>query len=216
MAISASLVKELRDKTGAGMMDCKKALEEVGGDLEKAVDVLRKKGLKDAGKRSGKIAAEGIVYSYLHPGSRIGVLVELNSETDFVARGTDFEALAKRIAMHVAWAKPLYVSREEVPGDVIKREEEVCLGQLKPGQEKMADKIISGRMDKFFEEVCLLNQKDEQSGKKIEELLTDLSGKVGEKIALRRFSRFEVGEGIEKPAVNYAEEVAQVAGALIA
>jgi len=214
MAISAQQVKELRDKTGAGMMDCKKALAEREGDLEKAIDFLRKQGLKDVGKRSGKVAAEGLVYSYIHSGGRIGVLLEINCETDFVARGDDFQDLARDIAMHVAWSNPRFVSREEVPVDVVERERNIFLSQLKPGQEKVADKIISGRLEKFYQENCLLEQqdaKDPAAKKSIQNLVNDVSAKIGEKISVRRVARYEVGEGIEKAVVNYAEEVAAVA-----
>ena len=208
--ISSSQVKELREITGAGMMDCKKALEETSGDVEKATDFLRKKGLKSVEKRAGKVAAEGLIFSYIHPGSRIGVILELNCETDFVARGDDFLQLAKDIGMHIAWAKPLYVSREEVPEDAMKREEEIFRSQLKPEQEKMADKILQGKLEKFYEETCLLDQLDvrESAGKKrIRDVVSELSAKIGEKIVIRRFSRLELGEGIQKESVDFAEEV---------
>lgn len=212
--ITAEKVRELREMSGAGMMDCKQALTECGGDFEKAIDFLRKKGLKSAGKRADKVAAEGVVYCYTHPGSRIAVILELNCETDFVAKGDDFINLAKTIGMHVAWANPKFVSREEVSKDALEREKEVYRTQLKPGQEKMADKIIEGKLEKFYQEVCLLEQLDakDPSGKKsIQDLITDVSAKVGEKIQLRRFARYEVGEGISKPVVDYREEVAQAA-----
>lgn len=210
--ITSQLVKELRDKTGAGMMDCKKALAETGGDMEKAIDTLRKKGLKDVSKRSGKVASEGQILSYIHAGERIGVLLELNCETDFVARGDDFKALAKSIAMHIAWANPRFLAREEVTADVIEREKEIYLSQLGAGQEKVAEKIIAGKLEKFYQETCLVEQLDALSGKDkktIGDLLNDLSAKVGEKIALRRFVRYELGEGIKKEEVNYADEVAK-------
>ncbi|MDD2942502.1 MAG: translation elongation factor Ts [bacterium] len=215
MSVSAQTVKELRDKTGAGMMDCKKALAECAGDMEKAIDFLRKKGLKDVGKRSGKVAAEGVIYSYIHGGGRIGVMLELNCETDFVARGDDFQELAKLIAMHVAWANPRFISREDVTADVIEREKDIFRAQLKPGQEAMAEKILTGRLDKFYQENCLLEQldaKDANAKKRIGDLVNEVSAKVGEKITLRRMSRYEVGEGIEKVVANYAEEVAAAAG----
>lgn len=210
--ISAELVRTLRDRTGAGMMDCKKALAEANGDIEKAQDALRKKGLKTAEKRAGKVAAEGTVFTYLHPGGRIGVILELNCETDFVARNEEFSALAKDLAMHIAWSNPMFVSREEVPEEVVNREMEVYKGQLKPEQQKMADKILPGKLEKFFEEVCLVDQvdvRDSSGKKKIGTLLSELTGKVGEKIVCRRFVRFELGEGIEKEQVDYAQEVAQ-------
>lgn len=213
-AISASLVKELRDKTGAGMMDCKKALAENDGDIEKSIEFLRKKGLKDVGKRSGKVAAEGVVYSYIHSGGRVGVMLELNCETDFVARGDDFTDLAKSISMHVAWANPPFLNRESVPVNVIEKEKDIFRSQLKPQQEKMADKILEGKMEKFYKENCLLEQldaKDAAAKKSIQDIINDVSAKVGEKISLRRFSRYEVGEGIEKEEVDYAAEVAAAA-----
>ena len=210
--VSAKLVKELREQTGAGMMDCKQALTEANGDMEKAVDVLRKKGLKSVEKRAGRVAAEGTVLSYIHAGGRIGVLLELNCETDFVARGDEFQALAKDIAMHIAWANPKYVTREEVPATEVEREKEIYLSQLKPEQQKMADKILPGKLEKFYETVCLLDQvdvKDTAGKKKISEIINEKGAKIGEKIALRRFVRFEVGEGIQKETVDYAQEVAQ-------
>jgi elongation factor Ts len=211
--ISAELVRTLRDRTGAGMMDCKKALTEANGDIEAAQDALRKKGLKTAEKRAGKVAAEGTVLCYTHPGNRIGVIVELNCETDFVARNPEFESLAKDLAMHIAWAKPKYVSREEVSQEDIDRETEVFKGQLKPEQEKMADKILPGKLEKYFEEICLVDQvdvRDPSGKKKIGQLLTELTAKMGEKIVCRRFSRFELGEGIVKESVDFAEEVKAV------
>lgn len=209
--ISAEMVRTLRDRTGAGMMDCKKALQETEGDLEKAQDFLRKKGLKTAEKRAGKVAAEGTVFGYVHPGGRIGVMIELNCETDFVARNEEFLALARDLAMHIAWAKPQYVSREEIPQDIIERETAVFKSQLKPEQEKMADKILPGKLEKFYEDVCLLDQIDVRDGKKkIGSLLTDLTGKMGEKVVCRRFNRFELGEGIEREEVDFAAEVSQV------
>ncbi len=212
MAISAQLVKELREKTGAGMMDCKKALTETNGDLEKAIDALRKQGLKNVGKRSGKIAAEGTVNTYLHAGGRIGVMLELNCETDFVARGDDFQELAARIAMHIAWANPTYLDESSVPKEALIREEDILRSQLSEKQQEMADKIIPGKMKKFFEENCLLNQldaRDPSIKKSIGDLVNDLSAKIGEKVTIRRFIRFEVGEGIEKEEVDYAKEVAE-------
>lgn len=210
--ITAEMVRTLRDRTGAGMMDCKKALAEANGDIEKAQDELRKKGLKTAEKRAGKVAAEGTVFCYMHPGGRIGVMVELNCETDFVARNEEFLSLAKDLAMHIAWSNPKYVSREEVPQDVLDREVEVFKGQLKPEQQKMADKIIPGKIEKFYEEVCLIDQvdvRDSSGKKKIGAVMAELTGKMGEKIVCRRFMRFELGEGIQKEQVDYAQEVAQ-------
>ena len=215
--VSAQLVKELREKSGAGMMDCKKALVESSGDLEKAMELLRKQGLKKVDKRADKVAAEGAVLSYVHPGGRVGVLLELNCETDFVARGDDFQELARAIAMHIAWAAPKYLEREQVPAAEIEKEKEIFLGQLKPEQEKMADKIIAGKMEKFFEESCLLEQIDaretEGKKKKIVDVVNDVSAALGEKIAVRRFARYELGEGIEKAETDYREEVAAAARA---
>jgi elongation factor Ts len=214
--ISAELVRTLRERTGAGMMDCKKALLETEGDIEKAQDFLRKKGLKTAEKRAGKVAAEGTVFCYLHPGGRIGVMLELNCETDFVARHDEFQALARDLAMHIAWSNPKFVSREEIPSDAIDREREVFKSQVKPEQQNVAEKIITGKLEKYFEEVCLLDQidvKDSSSKKKIGSLLTELTAKMGEKIECRRFTRFELGEGVEKEVSDFASEVAQVANA---
>jgi elongation factor Ts len=208
--ITAQMVKDLREKTGAGMMDCKQALAESGGDTDKAIDFLRKKGLKSVNKRADKVAAEGIVFCYVHPGSRIAVMLELNCETDFVGRGEDFKNLAKDISMHIAWSNPKFLSREEVPEADLEREKEIFKSQLQPNQEKVADKIIAGKLEKFFQENCLLEQLDakDSGGKKtIQELANDLSAKVGEKVVLRRFVRFEVGEGIEKQATDYRAEV---------
>lgn len=213
--ISAELVKSLRERTGAGMMDCKKALSETAGDMDKAIELLRKKGLKDVGKRAGKVAAEGTVFSYIHGNGRIGVMLELNCETDFVARGEDFQGIAQAIAMHVAWANPRYLGREDVAPSDLERESEIYRAQLKPGQEKMAEKIIAGKLEKFYAENCLLEQLDArepEAKKTIGDLINDLSAKVGERVVLRRFVRYELGEGIEKQAVNFAEEVASAAG----
>lgn len=215
--ISAQLVRELREKTGAGFMDCKQALATAGGDFEKAVDELRKKGLKTAEKRAGKVAAEGVIFSYIHAGGRIGVMLELNCETDFVARSADFQDLANRISMHIAWASPAYVQREDVPAEALARETEVLKSQLKPEQQKMADKIVLGKLEKFYEENCLLEQfdaRDASAKKRIRDLLNDLTAKVGEKIVIRRFARYEVGQGIEKHVTDFAQEVAAAAGQL--
>ncbi len=208
--VTAQMVKELREMTGAGMMDCKTALAEAAGDSEKAIEVLRKKGLKSVSKRADKVAAEGTVFSYIHPGSRIGVMLEMNCETDFVGRGDDFQGLAREVAMHIAWSKPRFLRREEVPAEIIAQEQDIFRSQLQPNQEKMADKIITGKVDKFFQENCLLEQLDarDTDGKKtIQDRLNDLSAKIGEKVVLRRFVRFEVGEGIEKVVTDYAAEV---------
>lgn len=207
--ITAEMVKKLREATGAGMMDCKNALGEAGGDFDKAIEVLRKKGLKDVSKRAGKVAAEGCIGVYIHHGDQVGALVELNCETDFVARGEDFKELARNIAMQVVARSPLYLSREEVPQQVIEKEKEICLASLTEAQRKNADKILPGKLEKFYEENCLVDQsylKDDSM--KISQLLQEATLKTGEKVVVRRFQRFEVGEGIEKTVSNIAEDVA--------
>ena len=210
MGISAKLVKELRDKTAAGMMDCKKALVETNGDVDKAVDYLREKGLSKAAKKAGRIASEGIVESYIH-GGRIGVLVEVNSETDFVAKNEEFQNFVKDVAMHIAAENPLYVRKEEVPLEVVNKEKEILTKQaLEEGKpEKIVEKMVEGRISKFYTEICLLEQafvKDPD--KTVGELLNEKIAKIGENMNIRRFARFEVGEGIEKKEENFAEEVA--------
>lgn len=213
--ITAAAVKALREQTGAGMMDCKKALSETQGDTEKAIELLRKWGLKDVSKRAGKIAAEGVVLSYIHPGDRVGVLLELNCETDFVARGEEFREVAHGIAMHIAAMNPPYVSKEDVPAQEIEKEKEILLATLNDKQKQMADKIIPGKLNKFYEDNVLLDQiyiKDEEGQQTIQALIDDLSAKVGEKVRVRRFQRFEVGEGMEKKSENLAEEVAKTIG----
>lgn len=195
--ISASIVKELREKTGAGMMECKKALEAAGGDMEKAIVFLREKGMATAQKKAARTAKEGLIASYIHAGGKIGVIVELNCETDFVARNEDFQNLAKDIAMQVAAVKPLYVTREQVPADVLQKEREIYLTQAKTSgkPEKVWDKIVEGKLEKFYEEVCLYDQpfiKDPNL--KIKDLIVQAVSKIGENIQIRRFSRFQVGE----------------------
>ncbi|MBU1881365.1 translation elongation factor Ts [bacterium] len=199
MSITAQAVKELRVKTGAGMMDCKSALVEAEGDEEKAIAILRKKGLSQAAKRSSREANEGLVEPYIHTGAKLGVLVELNCETDFVARTDEFKELARNIAMHIAATSPLAVSREDIPADVIEKEKEIFRGQMEAGGQKkppeIMEKIISGKLDKFFEENCVLEQpfvKDPDQT--VGELVKALSGKLGENIVLNRFSRIKVGE----------------------
>ncbi|MDK2917420.1 MAG: elongation factor Ts [Candidatus Petromonas sp.] len=211
MAVTAAMVKEIREKTGAGMLDCKKALVEANGDMEKAIEVLREKGLAKAAKKAGRIAAEGIVESYIH-GGRIGVLVEINSETDFVAKNEEFKEFAKNIAMQIAASNPLYVQREDVPEDVIEKEKEILRNQaLNEGKpEKIVDKMVEGRIEKYFKEICLLEQpfiKDPDLT--VKELLHEKVAKIGENISIRRFTRYEVGEGLEKKEENFAEEVAK-------
>lgn len=209
MAVTASMVKELREKTGAGMMDCKKTLVEANGDIEKAIELLREKGLAKAAKKAGRIAAEGLVQSYIH-GGRIGVLVEINSETDFVAKNQEFIDFTKAIAMQIAAANPQYVSREEISMDSINKEKEILRNQaLNEGKpEKIVDKMVEGRIEKYYKEVCLLEQQFiRDTDKTVKELLNELIARIGENINIRRFARFEVGEGIEKKEDNFAEEV---------
>jgi len=212
--VSASMVKELREKTGAGMMDCKKALTETGGDFDKAEEFLRKKGITNAGKKAGRVAAEGLVGTYVH-GGKIGVLVEINCETDFVARNDDFQALVKEIAMQVAAANPTYVRREEIPADVLEKEKEIQREQLRTAKkpEAMWEKILVGKLEKFYETVCLVDQawvKDDK--KKIKDVVTEAVAKIGENITVRRFVRYQVGEGIEKKKEDLATEVAKTIG----
>lgn len=215
MAISANDVKQLREMTGAGMMDCKRALEEVGGNVEKAVEFLREKGLAAAAKKAGRIAAEGLVESYIHMGGKIGVLVEVNCETDFVAKTPEFRAFVRDVAMHIAAAKPLYLSREEVDTTALDKEREVLRAQaLNEGKpEKIVEKMVEGRIEKYYKEVCLLEQafvKDPDLS--IRDLLTSKIQTTGENISIRRYARFEMGEGIEKRVDNFAEEVMKQAG----
>lgn len=209
--ISAAMVKELRERTGAGMMDCKKALAESNEDMEKAIDYLREKGLAAAAKKAGRIAAEGIVEAYIHGEGRIGVLVEINCETDFVARTPEYKEFCRDIAMQIAASSPEYVRREEVPEEVLKREKEIFKAQaLEEGKPaNIIEKMIVGKIEKFYKEVCLLEQpfiKD--TDKTVQELMTEKVAKIGENISIRRFVRYQVGEGIEKKQSNLAEEVA--------
>ncbi len=198
--ISASIVKDLREKTGAGMMDCKKALMECDGDFEKAVKYLREKGIADASKRTGRSTKEGLIYSYIHPGSRIGVLVEVNCETDFVARNESFQSFVKDIAMHIAASSPRYLQREEVPSMALDEEREVLRNQAKESgkPEAVWDKIVEGRIDKFYAQICLLEQpyiKDMNTT--VEDFLKETIGKLGENIQIRRFARFQLGEELK-------------------
>ncbi len=200
MHIDAKIVKALREKTGAGMMDCKKALQEAEGNEEKAIDILREKGLSAAAKRSGRAANQGIVDSYIHLGGRIGVIVEVNCETDFVARNDEFREFVRNICLQVAATNPSYLKREEVPESILDKERQIITAQaLNEGKpEKVIEKIVEGRLDKYFRENCLLDQvfvKDEDVT--IGVLLTNLIAKIGENIVIRRFSRFEIGEGLE-------------------
>ena len=213
--ISAQLVKELREKTGAGMMDCKKALAETAGDFAKAEEHLRKKGLAAAAKKASRAATEGAVASYIHMGGKIGVLVEVNCETDFVARTDGFQALVKDLAMHIAAAAPVYVKRDEVPADVIAKEIEIAKAQMRDQKkpEAILEKIALGKVEKYYEQFCLLDQPFvKEDKKKVSEIITDAVAKIGENIQVRRFARFVLGEGLEKKQENLAEEVAKQAG----
>ncbi|GHU99401.1 elongation factor Ts [Clostridia bacterium] len=215
---TAQDVGKLREKTGAGMMDCKKALETTGGDMDKALDYLREKGIASAAKRADKIAAEGVVESYIHMKGKIGVLVEVNCETDFVAKGDDFHALAHEIALQIAASKPLYVSREEVPAEVIQKEKDILTAQIRNDEKNknkpaaIVEKMIEGRIGKFYEENCLLDQvyiKPDEKGQeiKVSQLIVNATAKLGEKITVRRFARYEMGEGIEKKTSDLAKDV---------
>jgi elongation factor Ts len=218
--ISAQMVKALRDRTGAGMMACKEALEEMGGDEEKAVELIQKKGLAKVAKKAGAIAAEGLVHSYVHGGGRIGVLLEVNCQTDFVARNEEFKAFVDELAMQVASASPEYVRREEIPADVLEAkkaffkaqlaEEDAQSGKARP--EAALEKILEGKLNKWAKEICLVEQESmlrDDDKDNIGTILDKLSAKIGEKLTIRRFVRFELGEGIEKKVTNLAEEVAE-------
>jgi len=208
--ITAEMVKQLRDKTGGGMMDCKRALQDADGDMDKAAELLRERGLAAAGKRAGKVAAEGAVGSYIHMGGKIGVLVEVNCETDFVANTEKFQEFVKDISMHIAASSPEYIEPEEVPQSAIEKEKEILRAQaLNEGKpEKIVDKMVEGRIKKYYNDVCLMEQpfvKDPD--KTVREVLKEIIFSVGENVAIRRFTRYERGEGIEKKEANFAEEV---------
>jgi len=193
--ISAELVKNLREKTGAGMMECKKALTGSNGDFEKAVDLLRQKGLASAVKKAGRTASEGLIESYIHMG-KLGTMIEVNCETDFVAKTDDFKELAKDIAMHVAAASPLYLTREDVPQEVLEREKEIYKAQVAGKPAQVVEKIIEGKLEKYFSDTCLVDQifiKDPDQKKKIRDLVTEKIAKLGENIIIRRFARFQLG-----------------------
>lgn len=216
MSFTAQDVAKLRAQTGVGMMECKKALTDANGDFEKAITLLRERGLKAVDKKQGRIASEGLVASYIHMGGRIGVLVEVNCETDFVAKSDDFQNLVKDIAMQIAAANPKYVKEDEVDAKELEKEKEIlraqALNEGKPAA--IVDKMVEGRVKKYYEDVCLLNQafvKD--SSKTIKDVLTEATLKIGEKISVRRFVRYELGEGMEKRNDDLAAEVAkQMAG----
>jgi elongation factor Ts len=210
MAVSASAVKELREKTGAGMLDCKKALDEANGDVQKASEILREKGLSAAANKAGRAATEGTVESYIHAGGRIGVLVEINCETDFVGKTDQFREFARDIAMQIAAASPKYVRREEVPQEDIDKEREILTNQaLNEGKPaNIVEKMVDGRISKFFEEYCLMDQSFiKDPDKKVSQLLNEKISTIGENISIRRFVRYELGEGLEKKVDNFVEEV---------
>ena len=212
MSFTANDVMTLRQRTGAGMMDCKKALQETNGDMEKAVDYLREKGIAKAAKKAGRIAAEGIVDSYIHMGGKVGVLLEVNCETDFVARGDQFKELVHDIALQIAAANPSYVTVDEVPADVIEKEKEILRAQaIEEGKpEKIIEKMVEGRIKTFYDENCLVCQKFvKDPSKTIEQLVVEATATIGEKIAIRRFARFEMGEGLQKKSENLADAVAE-------
>jgi len=214
MSFSATDIKDLREKTGAGMMDCKKALTETNGDMEKAVDYLRTKGLAAAQKKQGRIAAEGIIGSYIHNG-KIGVMVEINCETDFVAKSDDFTTFAKDVAMHIAASNPLFLAATDIDENYKNREAEIYAQQLKEQgkPEKMIPGIVKGKLDKMASEVCLLEQKFVKNPDvTIQDLVNELTMKIGEKISIRRFIKYNLGEGIEKKQDNFADEVAKMTG----
>jgi elongation factor Ts len=215
MAITAAQINELRKSTGAGMLDCKKALEETEGDFEKAVDFLRKKGLSAAAKKAGRVATEGAVGTYIHAGGKIGVMVEINCETDFVAKNEGFQAFVKDVAMHIAAASPLYVRREEVAADVLEREKEIYRAKARETgkPDNIIEKIIEGQINKFYADICLLEQayvKDPD--KTILQYLNETIAKIGENISIRRFTKYVLGEGLEKKESDFAAEVAAAAG----
>ena len=213
--VTAGMIKELRERTGAGMADCKKALVETEGDAEKAIDFLRKKGLAKAAKKAGREATEGAVVSYIHGGGRIGVLVEINCETDFVARNDDFVGFTKDVAMQIAAMNPLYVRKDDIDAGAIEREREVLLAKGKETgkPEQVVAKMVEGQIAKWMKEVCLLDQPFvKNQDKTIDQLMQELISKIGENIKIRRFVRFELGEGLEKKKGDFAAEVAAQAG----
>ena len=210
MSFTANDVKELREKTGVGMMDCKKALTEADGDMEKAIEILREKGMATAKKKESRVASEGVVDSYIHMGGKIGVLVEVNCETDFVARADNFKVFVHDIALQIAAANPIYVSEAEVPQEVLEHEKQIlrvqALNEGKP--EKIIDRMVEGRIKKYYEDFCLLDQKFvKDADKTIQQYLNETIASIGEKITIRRFVRFVMGEGLEKKADTFADEI---------
>ncbi|MEZ5344044.1 MAG: translation elongation factor Ts [Pyrinomonadaceae bacterium] len=217
--ITAAMVKDLREKTGAGMVDCKNALVETGGNIEQAIELLRTKGMATAGKKAGRVTAEGAVGSYIHMGGKVGVMVEVNCESDFVSRGEEFQQLVKDVAMHIAAVDPKYITREEVPEAEIEKEKAILMEQLKNDEknaskpDEVLHKIIDGRLNKFYEEIVLLEQpfvKD--PSKTIGDLVTEKIASIKENISVRRFTRYKMGEGIEKRQDDFASEVASMVG----
>jgi elongation factor Ts len=215
MAITANDVKELREKTGAGMMDCKNALTQANGDMEEAIVLLRKKGLASAQKKAARVAAEGMIGHYIHQGGKLGVLVEVNCETDFAARNNDFQVLVKDIAMHIAAQNPLYVRRDEVPPEVLEKEKEIYKDQARASgkPEHIIDKIAEGKLESFYQMACLYDQQFVKDPSiTVEQLINGLIGKIGENIRVRRFSRFKTGEGLEKRSTDLAADVKAALG----
>ncbi len=215
MEVTATLIKDLRERTGAGMADCKKALVEVGGDVDKAIDYLRTKGLAKAAKKAGREATEGSVVSYIHGGGRIGVLVEINCETDFVARNEDFQVFSREVALQIAAMNPMFVRKDEVSTDVVEKERAVLLAKAKESgkPEPVIQKMVEGQISKWMKEICLLDQPFVKNpDKTIEQVQSELVAKIGENIKIRRFVRFELGEGLEKKKGDFAAEVAAQAG----
>ena len=217
--ISAAAVKALREKTGAGMMECKKALNEADGNEERAIEILRERGLASAKKKEGRVAAEGVVGSYIHMGGKVGVLVEVNCETDFVARGEEFQQLVKDVAMHIAAAEPRYVSRDEVTPETLDKERDIARAQAKNDPknankpDQVIDKIVEGRLNKFYEEFVLLDQPFiKEPSQTVGELVTEKIAKTGEKVTIRRFARYKMGEGLAKRDDDFGDEVAKLAG----
>jgi elongation factor Ts len=217
--VTAGAIKALREKTGAGMMECKKALTESAGNEERAIEILRERGLASAKKKEGRVATEGVVGSYIHMGGKVGVLVEVNCETDFVARGEEFQQLVKDIAMHIAAAEPRYVSRDEVTADTLDKEREIARAQAKNDPknankpDQVIDKIIEGRLNKFYEEFVLLDQPFiKEPATTVGELITEKIAKTGEKVTVRRFARYKMGEGLAKRDDDFGGEVAKLAG----
>jgi elongation factor Ts len=214
MAFTSQDVMELRQRTGVGMMDCKRALVETDGNMEKAIDYLREKGIASAAKKQGRIASQGIVDSYIHMGGKIGVLLEVNCETDFVAMSPVFKELVHNIAMHIAAANPVYVSKDEVPSAELDKEREILIAQAKnepnPKPQAIIEKMVDGRIQKYYKEVCLLEQVYvRDNSKTIQQLVTEATATIGEKISIRRFVRWEMGEGLEKKVCDFAAEVAE-------